>query len=217
MARPRSAPKRLLIADDHPVVRQGLKLILAEAADFEVVGEARDGDEVRKWIRRNDWDMMLLDLTMPGARGLDLLKQVKTMHPARPVLVLSIHPEDLYAERVLRAGGAGYLNKESAPELLVEALRKVADGGKYVSANVAELLAKNLESNDNRSPHESLSDREFQVLRMIASGKTVSDIGEELILSVKTISTYRTRILAKMRLKNNAELTHYAISNRLVD
>jgi DNA-binding NarL/FixJ family response regulator len=160
---------------------------------------------------------MLLDLTMPGARELELLKQVTHFNPAKPVLVLSIHPEDLYAERVLRAGAAGYLTKDGAPDLLIEALRKVVEGGKYVSENVAEILAQGLARRSDRPPHETLSDREFQVMRLIASGKTVSEIAEELILSVKTISTYRARILAKMRLKNNAELTHYAISNRLVN
>jgi two-component system, NarL family, invasion response regulator UvrY len=160
--------------------------------------------------------VLVLDVSMPGRGGLEILKDVKQERPKLPVLILSMHPEDQYAVRALKAGAAGYLNKDSAPEELVKAVRKVVGGGRYVSANVAEKLAYDLTSDTGRAPHETLSDREFQVLCMIASGKSVTDIAEELALSVKTVSTYRARILEKMGMRNNAELTHYAIQNRLV-
>lgn len=208
---------KILIADDHAIVRRGLKQILTETPDMIVAGEAHNGQDLLEKMRSDQWDVVVLDISMPGRGGLDILKQLKSERPKLPVLMLTIHPEDQYAVRVLRAGASGYLTKESAPDHLVEAIRKVARGGKYISPHLAERLAFNLESISERPPHEALSDREFQVLRLIASGKTVKEVGEELSLSVKTISTYRTRILEKMRMKNNAELTHYAIQQKLVD
>lgn len=208
---------KILIADDHAIVRKGLKQILAETPDMVVAGEAHNGQELLDKVRGHQWDVVVLDISMPGRGGLDILKQLKGERPKLPVLMLTIHPEDQYAVRVLRAGASGYLTKESAPDHLVEAIRKVARGGKYISPHLAEKLAFNLESLSEKPPHEALSDREFQVLRFIASGKTVKEIGEEFSLSVKTISTYRTRILEKMKMRNNAELTHYAIQQKLVD
>lgn len=208
---------KILIADDHAIVRRGLKQILTETPDMVVAGEAHDGQEMLDLVRSGHWDVVVLDISMPGRGGLDILKQLKSERPKLPVLMLTIYPEDQYAVRVLRAGASGYLTKESAPDHLVEAIRKVARGGKYVSAHLAEKLAFSLESLSEKPPHETLSDREFQVLRLIASGKTVKEIGDQLALSVKTISTYRTRILEKMRMKNNAELTHYAIQQKLVE
>ena len=208
---------KILIADDHAIVRRGLKQILAETPDMVVAGEAHNGQELLEKVRGHPWDVIVLDISMPGRGGLDILKQLKSERPKLPVLMLTIHPEDQYAVRVLRAGASGYLTKESAPDHLVEAIRKVARGGKYVSPHLAEKLAFNLESLSEKPLHEMLSDREFQVLRFIASGKTVKEIGEELSLSVKTISTYRTRILEKMKMRNNAELTHYAIQQKLVE
>lgn len=208
---------KILIADDHAIVRRGLKQILTETADMVVAGEAHNGQELLEKMRSDQWDVIVLDISMPGRGGLDILKQLKSERPKLPVLMLTIHPEDQYAVRVLRAGASGYLTKESAPDHLVEAIRKVARGGKYISPHLAERLAFNLESISEQPLHEALSDREFQVLRLIASGKTVKEIGEELSLSVKTISTYRTRILEKMKMKNNAEMTHYAIQQKLVE
>ncbi len=208
---------RLLVADDHEIVRRGLRQIVAEAHDLTVAGEAATADEVLVRVGERSWDAVILDLSLPGGNGLDLLAEVKRRRPDLPVLILTVHSEEQYAVRALRAGAAGYLTKESAPEQLVEAVRKVVRGGKYVSPAVAERLAYNLGRDPDRPPHETLSDREYQVLRMVASGQTVSEIAEALSLSVKTVSTYRTRILEKMGMKTNAELTHYAIKNRLVD
>jgi DNA-binding NarL/FixJ family response regulator len=207
----------ILIADDHAIVRKGLKQILAETPDMVVADEASNGYEVLEKVKKNDFDVLLLDISMPGKSGLDILKELKAEKPKLPVLVLSMYPEEQYAIRVLRAGASGYLTKESAPEELVVAMRKVAQGKKYVSPSLAEKLAFDLEMDTTKPPHEMLSDREYQVLCMIASGKTVGEIAENLLLSAKTISTYRARILEKMKMKNNAELTHYAIQNRLVD
>jgi len=208
---------RLLVADDHAIVRRGLHQIVAEAPGLEVAGEAATAEEVLARVEERAWDVVVLDLSLPGGNGLDLLAEVKRRRPDLPVLILTVHSEEQYAVRALRAGAAGYLTKESAPEQLVEAVRKVVRGGKYVSPAVAERLAYNLGRDPDRAPHEALSDREYQVLRRVASGKTVSEIAVELSLSVKTISTYRTRILEKMGMKTNAELTHYAIKNGLVD
>lgn len=207
----------VLIADDHAILRQGLRQILADAEDMTVVAEAANGIEVMQMIRSDyRFDVVLLDIAMPGRSGIEVLKQIKDEKPNLPVLVLSMHPEDQYAVRLLKAGAAGYLTKESAPELLVQAIRKVAAGKKYISPSVAELLADRLD-NGNGPQHASLSDREFHILLQIAAGKTVSDIAAALSLSVKTVSTYRARVLDKMQMKNNAELTHYAIKNQLVD
>ncbi len=206
---------RILVADDHPIVRKGLKQIIEETSDIIVEDEAGDGYEVLEKIQKNNFDIVLLDISMPGKNGLDVLKQIKTIKSNLHVLILSMHPEEQYAIRVLKAGASGYLTKESAPEELVKAIRKVANRGKYVSSSLAEKLVFDL-STGNKMAHETLSDREFQVMCMIASGKTVSEVADELSLSVKTVSTYRARILDKMRLKNNAELTRYAFENNLI-
>lgn len=208
---------KIIIADDHPVVRAGLKQILEEDPQIEVAGEAENGNVLLGKIRRQDVDVVLLDLKMPGMDGLDVLKQLKIDAPKLPVVVLTIYPEAEYALRVLRAGAAGYLTKESAPDELVTAVRKVHQGGKYITTSLAEKIAYALDRDAEKLPHESLSDREYQVLCLIASGKTVTQIADELVLSVKTISSYRSRLLGKMMMKTNAELTHYAIVNRLVD
>jgi two-component system, NarL family, invasion response regulator UvrY len=208
---------RILIADDHPIVRAGLKQILAEALDIEVTVEAGDGHELLRLIRKGGIDVVLLDISMPGLTGLDALKQIKSENPDLPILVLSMHPEDQYGIRVLKAGAAGYLMKSAAPDQLVGAIRKVYRGGRYVSPSLAEKMAFGLQTGASGLPHETLSDREYQVLCMIASGKTVKEIGEELALSEKTISTYRARVLEKMNMKSNSELTHYAIKLDLVD
>jgi two-component system invasion response regulator UvrY len=198
------------------VVRQGLKLILADHFKRAVFGEARNAQEAFSLIAKEKWDVAVLDVTMPGRSGLEVLKEIKHLRPKMPVLILSMHPEDQFAVRMLKAGAAGYLTKESAGEELVGAIEKVVQGGRYVSPALAERMASYLDIDVQKAPHERLSDREFLVLRMIASGKTVGDTAKELSLSVKTISTYRTRILQKMDMKNNAELTHYAVNKKLV-
>ena len=208
---------KVCVVDDHAVVREGLKRIISENPGMAVTAEAGDGHEALKVIQSEPCDVVLLDITMPNKSGLDVLKQLHLDRPKLPVLVLSMHAEDQYAVRVLRAGAAGYLTKESAPAKLVQAIRKVVRGGKYVSATLAEKLVYDLDSDSSKAPHEVLSDREYQVLCLIASGKTVTTIAEELALSVKTISTYRVRILEKLNMKNNAELTRYAIKEGLVD
>ncbi len=208
---------KILLADDHTIVREGLKQILAETPDMVVVDEAKNGQEVLDKIQQNEHDVVLLDISMPGRSGLDVLKQIKSERPKTAVLVLSMYSEEQYALRALKAGASGYLTKESAPDKLIEAIRKVSEGRKYISPSVAEKLAFNLELGEEKPPHESLSDREYQVMCMIASGKTVKEIASDLALSVKTISTYRTRILEKMGLRNNSALTHYAVQNRLVE
>jgi len=208
---------KIIIADDHPIVRAGMKQIIAEAADLVVADEADDGHKLLSKTRQADFDVVILDITMPHMDGLDVLKQLKIEKPKLPVIVLSIHPEDQYALRVLKAGAAGYVTKASAPNELINAIRKVYRGGKYISPAIAEKLAFQLDANFEEMPHEALSDREYQVLCMLASGKTVTEMADELALSVKTISTYRARILEKMDMKNNAELIHYAIQNQLVD
>jgi two-component system invasion response regulator UvrY len=208
---------KVVVVDDHAVVREGLKRIISENSGMTVSGEAADGHEALQVIRKDPCDVVLLDITMPNKSGLDVLKELHAESPRLPVLVLSMHPEDQYAVRVLRAGAAGYVTKESAPAKLVQAIRKVVRGGKYVSPALAEKLVYDLGSETDKAPHEILSDREYQVLCMIASGKTVTNIAEELTLSVKTISTYRVRILEKLKMNNNAEITRYAIKEGLVD
>ncbi len=208
---------KILIADDHPIVRQGLKQILSEEPDVAMVGEAQNSQEVLELVRKQDWDIVILDIKMPGRGGLDVLKELKHERPKLPVLILSVYPEDQYAVRALKAHASGYMTKESAPEELVKAIRKIIQGGKYIGPTLAEKLAFDLETETEKPLYETLSDRESQVMCMIASGKTISQIAEELSLSVKTIGTYRTRILEKMKMKTNAELTHYAIKNGLVD
>jgi two-component system invasion response regulator UvrY len=207
----------VLIADDHTIVRKGLKQILADTPDVAVKEEAGSAQEVIKKIKAKTFDLVLLDISLPGRSGLDVLKQLKCLRPDLPVLVLSMHPEEQYAIRSIRAGASGYLTKDSAPEELLKAIRKVARGGKYITASLAEKLATELEGERKGLPHETLSDREYQVMCMIATGKTVKEIAEVLSLSVKTISTHRARILIKTGMKNNAQLTHYAIKHNLVD
>ena len=208
---------RVFIADDHAIVREGLKQILAESRDIIVAGEAENGLDAVKLFRKSKCHVMLLDISMPDRSGIDVLKLVKKEHPDLAVLMLSMHREDQYAIRSLKAGAAGYLTKQSAPRELVTAIRQVAAGQKYVSAALAQELASALGEDHETPLHDTLSDREYQTLTMIASGKTVGAIAEELSLSVKTVSEYRARLLVKMKLKNSAELTHYAIKNRLVD
>ena len=208
---------RIIIADDHAVVRKGLKQIFDETLDLTVTDEASSGNELLDKIKINDYDVVILDISMPGKDGLDTLKELKGIKPNLPVLIFTIYPEEQYAVRVLKAGASGYINKESEPELLIEAIRKVSQGRKYISPYLAEILAYNLQSGGEAPLHEHLSDREYQVMCMIASGKTATDIAKELSLSINTISTYRIRILEKMNMKNNAEITHYALKNRLVD
>lgn len=208
---------RVLIADDHAIVREGLKRILADAPELRVAGEAADGTEAIRLVREERWDVLLLDISMPGANGLEVLRAVKEVAPKLPVLILTMYPEDQYAVRMLKAGAAGYLTKEGAPQQLVSAIRKVASGGKYISPAVAEKLAWELERKRHPGTHEDLSNREFEILRLIASGKTVSQIAQDLHLSVKTVSTYRMRLLMKLNMKSNAQLTHYAIKGGLVE
>ena len=207
---------RILIADDHAIVREGLKQIVRETADMAIAGEASSGEELLDLARTESGDVVLLDLAMPGRGGIDTLRQLKKENPELPVLILSIYPEDQYAVRALRDGASGYLTKETAPDELVVAIRKAAQGRKYVSAALAERLALDLESDAQEVPHEALSDREYQVMLMLSSGRTVSEIAEELALSVKTISTNRARLLKKMGMKTNAELIFYAVKQGLV-
>ena len=207
---------KILIADDHPVFRRGLKQIIAETTDMVVAGEATNGWEVLSKVRTGNYDLVLLDISMPGKDGMDVLTQLKNERPALLVLMVSMHPEEQYAVRALKAGASGYLTKESAPDELIVAIRKVSTGRKYVSSALAERLAALLQEDAEVLPHEALSSREYQVMCMIASGKTLKEIAGELSLSIKTISTYRSRILEKMKMRNNAELIHYAVKNRLV-
>src|SRR5882672_1496713 len=208
---------RILIADDHPVVRHGLKQILASDPKLSVVGEAKNGNEMLELARKLEWDIAIVDFSMPGKSGLDLLKELKREHPRRPVLVLSMYPEEVHATRVLKAGGAGYLNKASASEELMNALRKIGSGGKYVSPSLAEKMVVELTPGNERPLHDELSDREYRVMWLLASGKQVKRIGKEMYLSASTISTYRSRILKKLRLTSNAELVRYAIKHQLVE
>ncbi len=208
---------RILIADDHAVVRNGLKQMLSEHADFVVAGEAADGIEVLKKLREQPYDLLLTDMAMPGRSGIELLKMVKDEHPKLAMLVLSMHKEEQYAVRALKAGARGYLTKESAPDQLVLAIRKVAGGGIFISPGVAERLALELHGNHEIEPHTLLSDREFQIFRMIVSGESLGSIADELSLSVKTVSTHKARILQKMQMTSSAELIHYAIRHHLLE
>ncbi len=208
---------KILIVDDHAVVRAGVKKIFEElhgAADF---GEAAGAAEALELARERDWDVVLLDLSLGGRSGLEVLKELKQLRPKLPVLILSMHAEEQYARRAFKAGAAGYVTKDSPREELLRAVKKVTAGGRYVSPTLAEQLVADLERGTDRPPHEALSDREFEVMLLIASGKTVGEIAAQLSLSDNTISTYRARILAKTGMKTNAELTRYAIRNDLVD
>lgn len=209
---------RILIADDHAIVRQGLGRILAEAGELCIAGEVSNGREVMQKIRAEEWDVAVLDINMPGApSGIELIRRVKLERPRLPVLVLSMYNEDQFAVRALRAGASGYLTKESAPEQLVTAIRKLADGGKFISARVAEKLADELDPFGGPAAGEKLSDREHQVLCMIVSGKSLSDIAQELCLSVKTVSTHKSRLMQKLGVQNNVELIQYALKNGLAE
>ena len=208
---------RIVIADDHAIVRQGLKKILDENPDMQVVAEHANGADALRWIRANDCDVALLDIAMPGLNGIDVLKQLHEEKPKLPILILSIYPEEQYAVRLIKAGAAGYLTKESAPEIVTEAVRRVAAGKKYISATVAEMLANEFGAQQGKQPHETLSDREYQIFLLLASARTVSEIAVALSVSVTTVSTYRTRILEKMQLRNNAELMRYAVEKHLME
>ena len=209
--------KKILIADDHKILRDGLKRILSDSTGFVVAGEAGTSREVLKKMKADEYDILLLDISMPGISGMDIIKEVKEGNPACAILVLSTFPEEQYALRALRNGASGYLTKESATDKLIEAIKKVAEGKKYLSPSLTERLALDMAGDRTTSPHERLSAREYQVMCMIASGKSVSGIAETLSLSVKTISSNRARILQKMNMKHNAEITHYAIKNGLVE
>ena len=207
---------KVFIADDHAVVRRGIKHILSEEIDIEVVGEASNSDEIFKELYTHKWDILILDVTMPGKNGLDSLIEIKQRKPDLKVLILSMHPEEEIAIRALKTGAAGYLNKDSVPDELTRAIRKIHSGRKYISNSLAESIFLSMDKDISKAPHLELSDREFQVLCLIASGNSLSEIGRELSLSIKTISTYRTRILEKLNLKTNVELTHYCIKHKLV-
>ena len=206
---------KVIIVDDHPVVRRGLKQIIEEEPDMEIAGEAKNAGEFFPLLQKVTCTLVLLDISLPDRSGFDVLKQLQHDHPQLPVLILSIHPEDQYAVRFIKAGASGYLMKEGAPEELVKAIRRVNAGGKYVSASLAEKLVSHLDGFD-KLPHENLSDREFQILCMIAEGKSLKGIADELCISEKTVSTYRSRILEKMKMSTNSDLTRYALEHRLV-
>jgi len=208
---------RVVLADDHAILREGLKQLLTADGGFEVVGEARDGHEVMQRVRELEFDVLVLDMSMPGRSGIELIKQVKGEKPKQRILVLSMHEEHQYAVRAIRAGASGYLTKEAASSRLVMALKKVAAGGAYISEGVAEQLALGNMPGNKGEPHEALSDREFQVFRMLAEGKSVADIAERLTLSVKTVSTHKANILQKMGLATTGELIRYALAHRLVE
>jgi len=211
------APLRVLIADDHPVVRHGLKMMLNNDPELDVVGEARDGDEAFDLAHKVDWDVAVFDYSMPGRGGVELLSDVKHDYPEKPVLILSIYPEDPHGLRALKAGASGYINKETAGEELTAAVKKAASGGRYVSAALAEKLASRLTPDQERPPHERLSDREYRVMWLLASGKTLHQIADDMHLSPSTVSTYRGRILKKLALNTNVDLVHYAMKHRLIE
>lgn len=206
----------VLIADDHTIVREGLKQLLTQIPEVDYIAEASNGQEVLNKIKRKKFDVLVLDISMPGRSGLEILKEIKQRKPKMAILVLSVHSEEQYAVRVLKAGASGYISKSSASDELVRAIKTVYAGGKYITNKTAERLVREIEDDSSKPFHEKLSDREYQVMCMIASGKTVRDISEYLCLSVKTVSTYRARILTKMKMENNSELTFYAIKNKLI-
>ena len=208
---------KVLIADDHTLVREGLKQVIGQHSDIEVTGEAKNGQEALEKVWKEEFDVVLLDISMPGRSGMDILKEIKSAKPKLYVLMLSMHPEEQYAVRALKAGASGYLTKESAPDELIDAIRRVSIGLKYVTLSLAEKLAMELKFDRDKPLHEQLSDREFQVMQMIARGHTIKEIAEDLSLSVKTISTYRTRVLEKMNMKSNSDITSYLMENNLTD
>lgn len=207
---------KILIADDHPVVREGIKQIISKASDMQVGGEALTGQEVLDKVNSEKWDAVILDLNMPGRDGFEVMKEIRHTYPKLPILILSIYPEEQVGVRVLRAGASGFLNKESAPKELLNAIRKIYGGGKYINPSLAEKLADAFEIKSDEEPHKKLSNREFQVLSLIASGKNIIEIANQLSISEKTVRTYRERILDKIGLKNDVELTHYAIKHKLI-
>ncbi len=207
---------RILIADDHAIVRKGLAQLIRDEFASAEIAEVGDAEELISKVSDKDWDIVVCDLSMPGRSGLDALRQIKQMYPSLPVLIMSMHDEDQYALRVLKAGASGYLGKDNIHEDIIKAIRTVLLGKKFITPSVAEKLAQALESDTNQLPHEKLSDREFDVFKLLAGGKAVSDIAEQLSLSVTTVSTYRARILEKMNLKSNADLTRYALNNNLI-
>jgi DNA-binding NarL/FixJ family response regulator len=207
---------RILIADDHTVVRKGLRQILLDEFPTAVINEVADAEELVKKVMTEKWDVVVSDLSMPGRSGLDALQQIKISFPDLPVLILSIHPEEQYALRALKAGASGYLSKDTAPDELVKAVQKVLLGKKYISQSIAEKLANTFSADAHVSPHEKLSDREFDVMKLLANGRSVSDIAEMLSLSVTTVSTYRARVMTKMDLRSNSDLTRYAIEHQLI-
>ncbi len=207
----------VFIADDHALIREGLKKTLKGEPDLVVAGEASNAHELLQALRQQPADVILLDISMPGESGLDALKELKQQYPHLPVLILSVHPEHRFAVRALKAGAAGYVTKDTAVEELVQAIRKIVGGGKYVSVSLAEKLVEELESKGDKLPHENLSDREFQVMRMLAAGKTRNEIADELSISLSTVNTYRNRILEKMKTQTNADLTRYAIEHGLIE
>jgi len=206
---------KVLVADDHEIVRQGLKTIISECLDLSIVGEAENGNEVLKIVKKTKVDVVLLDFDMPGKNGLDTLIELKALYPKLPVMILSIFPEDHYGTRFLKAGASGYLQKSSATDQLIDAIRKVFNGGKFISSALTDKLVTGLNKDNEQFLHESLTDREFQVFRLLSTGKKLKEIADELCLSINTISTYRSRILQKMDLKNNADIVRYAINNGL--
>lgn len=208
---------RIVIADDHSVIREGVKQILSSAVDLALVGEAQNGHEVMEYVRTGDFDVMLLDLSMPGRSGIELIKQVHGEKPKLRILVFSMHQERQYAVRAIKSGAAGYLTKDSGSAQLLAAIRKVASGGAFISSDVAEQLALGAMPNADLPPHHALSDREFQVLHQLLSGDTVSDIARQLSLSVKTVSTHKARLMQKMNMHNQTDLIHYAINHHLLD
>lgn len=208
---------RLLIVDDHAIVRHGLRQVVSEFADIEVAAEAGSSAEAVRLLRENTYDLVLLDISLPDKNGIETLKQIKRDKPALPVIMLSMHAEDEFGVRALKAGASGYVNKKSAHEQLVAAIRQVVSGRRYISPDLAEELARSVGDSSEKRPHELLSDREFDTLRMLASGKSLTEIAESLSISPKTVSVYRTRLLEKMKLKNNAEIAHYAVKNGLID
>ncbi|HPJ38132.1 MAG TPA: response regulator transcription factor [Spirochaetota bacterium] len=209
--------KKAIIADDHVIIRKGIIHILTESKDLGEIDEAGDGQELLEKARKKAYDLILLDITMPGRSGIEVLKQLRIEHPKIPVIILSMHSEDQYALRAIKSGAAGYLTKEILPDRLVEAVATVLSGRKYITPTIAEQLANQFDEDISKTPHEKLTDREYEILCRIASGSTVTNIAQELFLSVKTVSTYRHRILQKMNMKNNAELIKYCVDNQLVD
>jgi len=208
---------KILIADDHAVVRHGLKQIITDETDMTVAGEAENAAQVLQLLGGENFNVIILDITMPGRSGLDLLPEIKDLRPAAKILILSMHAEEQFAIRALKSGASGYITKQSAPTELIRAIRKVQSGSKYISQSIAEQLAFFLSDDDHKPQHEKLSDREFQVLRMIAMGKILREIADELVISEKTVSTYRARILEKMNMKRNAELIRYAVQKKLIE